>query len=125
MSSNLNAVSLHPTRVPPCLAFLRTYALTTIDQNASKEECQERYPVLFDGVWCVRHRPYHLRQHAVWKAGAAKQRLGRSRERAHRRGCQDQANHCRLVLHEVPVCDGERLMMYQSSSLMRRALVYR
>ena len=37
-----------------------TIALT--DQDPQKEECQEGYPVLLDGLWCLGHRYVGKRQ---------------------------------------------------------------
>ena len=38
--------------------FLTRVACT--DQDASKEEREEGYPILLDGVWCFRDGPYYL-----------------------------------------------------------------
>lgn len=73
MSSPLNAVRASPLAAKPsgiyrwhsfCSLFsassnVNSYLLTgssSVDQDASEEEYQERYPILFDGVRCIRDR---------------------------------------------------------------------
>jgi hypothetical protein len=87
------------TQIPALPSAIGPFANSyTGHQDAQKEECQEGYPILPNGVRRLRYRPDDLRQYPVRQAGARAQGHGRPNNRARRGRRQNPTHHSWCVI---------------------------